>query len=268
MKLLVFRGLDVTTPVAMVLALVCVMIMMSIIGISPLVLLAPGPMVLVLGGTIFAASAGNVASDLKKVPRTLRKAIASEGHTPGATITRMVELARIARREGLLALDRESEGIDDPFFRKGLQMVVDGVDPEEVRAVLDSEITSLRDRHRRGAKFFVDAGGFSPTLGILGTVIGLVKVLASIKDVNSVGPAVAAAFIATLWGVAMANLVWLPIANKLLRVSEVEVASMELTMEGLLAIQAGSSPNRIEARLLTFLAPKDRQGLAPGEQAA
>jgi len=265
MRRLSASGRDLTTPLGILAAIGCVLAMMAFIGLDPLIIFKPGPIILVVGGAIFASMAGNVASEVRSLPKVLARAVSGEERSPRATIERMVELARIARREGLLALDRESEQIGDPFFKKGLQMVVDGLDPEEVRAVLESEISSLADRHRRGAKFFVDMGGLSPTLGILGTVIGLVKVLADIQNVNTVGPAIAGAFVATLWGVFMANLVWLPIANKLIRVDELELASMELTLEGLLAIQAGSSPTRIEARLVTFLAPRER--LAGGEEA-
>lgn len=261
-------GRDLTTPAGILLAMGCVVAMMMFISLSPLVIFKPGPIILVIGGAIFASAAGNIASEVRSLPKIMGRAVSGEERSPRATIERMVELARIARREGLLALDRESEQIEDPFFKKGLQMVVDGLDPDEVRAVLESEISSLSDRHRRGAKFFVDMGGLSPTLGILGTVIGLVKVLADIQNVNTVGPAIAGAFVATLWGVFMANLVWLPVANKLIRVNDLELASMELTLEGLLAIQAGSSPTRIEARLVTFLAPNERQAGGEAEEAA
>ena len=258
MNRLQWRGKDILTPVAIAAVLICVLYMMISIGISPMVMLKPGPMILTIGGAVFASLAGLLAVDASQIHRVFKRAMASEPHPAGDTIVRMVGLAKIARKEGLLALDRESESIEDPFFRKGLQMVVDGLDPEEIRSVMEGEINALGERHNLGAKFFLDAGGLSPTLGIIGTVIGLVKVLASISDVNAVGPAVAGAFVATLWGVLMANVVWLPIANKLVRISGVETMSMELTVEGLLAIQSGSSPTRIEARLLTFLSPKDR----------
>jgi chemotaxis protein MotA len=257
-----WRGKDIMTPVAIVVTFVCVLYMMISIGISPTVLLKPGPMILTIGGAIFASAAGLLAVDAAQVPKVAKRAMASEPHPAGDTIVRMVGLAKIARKEGLLALDRESESIEDPFFRKGLQMVVDGLDPEEIRSVMEGEINALSERHNLGAKFFLDAGGLSPTLGIIGTVIGLVKVLASIQNVDAVGPAVAGAFVATLWGVFMANVVWLPVANKLVRISAVEILSMEVVVEGLIAIQSGASPTRIEARLLTFLPPKERAEVA------
>jgi chemotaxis protein MotA len=267
-RLSALRGKDVVTPIGVAAGVGCVFAMMTIIGLRPTVLIAPGPLVLVIGGTIAAASAGVTFGDLRSMPRVLLRALVAKEVTPLTTISRMVELAKIARREGLLALDREAEAMTDPFFKKGLQMVVDGLDPEEIRSVLESEITSLKARHRRGAKYFLDMGGYSPTLGILGTVIGLVKVLAAINNVKGVGPAVAGAFVATLWGVFMANLVWIPIATKLTRVSESEYTAMELLVEGLLAIQAGSSPARLEARLLTFLPPATRAEAATTEEAA
>ena len=135
-------------------------------------------------------------------------------------IARLVELAEVARREGLLALEKAATEVEDPFFKRGIEMTVDGNDPEEIREILEAEIHSLQQRHKAGAKFFSDMGGFAPTLGILGTVIGLIHVLANLSNPAVLGPAIAEAFTATLWGVLTANLFWLPISNKLKRASE------------------------------------------------
>ena len=157
-----------------------------------------------------------------------------------------------------MALDKAAETVEDPFFRRGLEMTADGVDPEEIQEILEGEIIAMKERHRMGAKFFGDMGGFSPTLGIIGTVIGLIHVLANLSNPNVIGPAIGSAFTATLWGVLAANLLWLPISNKLKRASELEVHQKRMVLEGLLAIQAGSSPRLIQARLQSFLATGDR----------
>ena len=138
-------------------------------------------------------------------------------------------------------------------FELGVQLVVDGRNSEEIREILEGEIEAMQERHRIGAKFFTDMGGFAPTLGILGTVIGLVHVLGSLSNPGALGPAIASAFTATLWGVLSANVFWLPVANKLKRISAAEVQVKLMQMEGLLTIQAGGSSRIVRTRMETFL---------------
>ncbi len=263
------KGTDLATPIGIGLSLLCVGVIMVTLGINPLVLfMPPGPLILVLGGSAGAAMAGGFGKDFLNLRKVMKYAMTSPNDSYDDTIVQMVRLAEVARREGLLALDRESGDIEDPFFRQGIELTVDGIDPVEIESVLYSEIESLRNRHSKASRFFMDMGGFSPTLGILGTVIGLIKVLSSLSDPKTLGPAVAGAFVATLWGVSLANLAWIPIANKLKRVSEVEVTTKRLIMDGILAIQSGSSPRRIEQKLLTYIAPAERDGVARVGKAA
>ncbi len=231
-------------------------------GTNPLALLKPAPIILVFGGSICAATASSYTRVLKNVPTVFRFALKAPDETPDETIVQMVRLAEIARREGLLALDREGGSIENEFFKKGIEMTVDGIDPEEIRSLLESEIDSLRERHKDGANFFMDMGGYAPTLGIIGTVIGLIAVLSNLTDVAKLGPSVASAFVATLWGILSANLFWLPIGNKLKKISDTEVTNMQLMLDGILAIQAGASPRRIEAKLLTYVRPADRDAIS------
>ena len=144
-------------------------------------------------------------------------------------------------------------------------MAVDGSDPEEIREVLELDIEALKTRHRTTAKFFADMAGFAPTMGIIGTVMGLLHVLQNLNSPGTLGPMIASAFTATLWGVMQANVFWLPISNRLKRASQVEVHHMELLLEGILAIQAGSNPRAVEQRLLSYLSPQEQQ-LALGPQ--
>src|SRR5437763_14772288 len=182
-------------------------------------------------------------------------------HEPDEPIKKVVNFAERARREGLLALEESAKTIDDPFLKKGIELAVDGTDPEELRDILENEIASMRARHRIGMKFFENMGGFAPTLGILGTVLGLVHVLENLSDPGKLGPLISSAFIATLWGVLSANGFWLPMANKLKRTSEIEVQHRELLLEGILSIHAVATPPLIEQKLLTYLAPKEREAL-------
>jgi chemotaxis protein MotA len=178
----------------------------------------------------------------------------------------MVHFADRARRDGLLALEDEAKSIEDPFLKRGIQMAIDGTDPEMVREVLETEVAALKDRHKVGAKFFGDMGAFAPTLGIIGTVLGLVHMLENLSDPSSMGPLIAGAFVATLWGVMSANLIWLPISNKLKRASAEEVAFKELVIEGVLSIQAGANPRAVGEKLKSFLPPKERDELDEGER--
>lgn len=265
------KKLDRMTPIAVAGAFVAIFLAMVMEGSSPVVLFKPAPIILVFGGTVMAASAGFLKSDVKNIKNVVKQAFGPPEHTPDEDIERLVHLAELARREGLLALEKAAGDVDDPFFRKGVELTVDGVDPEEMEEILEGEIAALKERHRTGAKFFTDMGGFSPTLGIIGTVIGLISVLGSLTNAANIGPAIGSAFTATLWGVMMANIVWLPIANKLKRSSEIEIRGKRLILDGLLAVQAGNSPRMVQARLQAYLPPKaraERSKIAPVEEAA
>ena len=167
-------------------------------------------------------------------------------------------MAEKARREGLLALEDEAENVDDAFIKKGISLVVDGTDPELVKDILESDLDAMEARHTQQAGLFQNAGGFAPTLGIIGTVMGLVHVLENLSDPDSLGPAISTAFIATFYGVASANLYYLPIGNKLKQISHDEVHARTMIIEGIVSIQAGDNPRVVEEKLKTFLDPSER----------
>jgi chemotaxis protein MotA len=170
----------------------------------------------------------------------------------------LVNLSRTVRKEGLLSLDSVIETIEDDFFKKAIQIVVDGMDADQVRAILETDLELLEERHKRGHKIFATMGGFGPTLGIIGTVMGLVFMLANLSSPDTMGPAISAAFIATLYGVSSANLIYLPIASKLQRRGEEETLLRRIILEGILSIQAGDNPRILEEKLLAFLPPRLR----------
>jgi chemotaxis protein MotA len=175
-----------------------------------------------------------------------------------ARLDLLVSLADKARREGLLALDAQLAEIDDPFTRNALQLVVDGTDPEMVHAILEAEVDGMAARHAAGALPFEKAGGFAPTMGIIGTVLGLVHVLQNLAAPATLGPSISAAFIATLMGVGSANVVFLPIANRLKAISSEEMELRMMTLEGILSIQAGDNPRLVGEKLMSYLAPAER----------
>lgn len=244
---------DRLTPIAIGGALVCVVISMVLDGGSPTVLLKPAPLILVFGGTACAAIAGCLRSDLKGIRPVLRKAMGSTTPDLDAAIETMVNLARSAKSGTMLSLEDEVRSIDDRFLQLGVQLAVDGRSSQEIREILESEIEAMDRRHQLGSKLFSDLAGLAPTLGILGTVIGLVHVLSHLDSPGTLGPAIGSAFTATLWGVLSANLLWLPIANKLKRISVAEVQVKQMQLEGLLTIQAGGSSRIVRIRMETFL---------------
>ena len=157
-----------------------------------------------------------------------------------------------ARREGLLSLDGQIAGIDDPFIRKGLQLVVDGTPPAELKRVLEVEIQSFEEQHRQGAKVWEAAGGYAPTIGILGAVMGLIQVMENLSDPTNLGAGIAVAFVATIYGVGLANLAFLPMANKLKTLISRQVLMREMMVDGLVGIASGENPRLIAGRLTGY----------------
>jgi len=249
-------------------ALFALMVSMIMDGGNPAALIAPSSILLTFGGTIGAATAGMLMSDAKMLPKILKSALTTKVTKPDASVAVVVSFAEKARRQGLLALEDEARQIDDTFLRKGIEMAVDGADPEEIRDILELDLDAMKARHRAGAKFFADMGGFAPTMGIIGTVMGLLHVLQNLSTPATLGPMIAAAFTATLWGVMQANVFWIPISNRLKRTSEIEVRRMELLLEGILAIQAGANPRVVEQRLLSYLSPKEQEAAKASKAAA
>jgi len=168
-----------------------------------------------------------------------------------------VKLTERARREGLLALEDAVKTVEHPFLKRGLQLAIDGTDPEELHDILHAEIAAKKKADKAGAKLFENMGGYAPTIGIIGTVMGLVHVLENLNKPETLGHSISAAFVATLWGVLSANLIWLPVAARLNRLSQVEAEEMELVVDGVLAIQAGSNPRLVAQKLRSLLPPDE-----------
>lgn len=259
--------MDPGTLVGVALALGAIFVSMIMEGGNPMSIVSPPAMLLVFGGTIGVSMASGLLKDATGLVGVLKTALTAKTHTPDDTIRQVVHFADRARREGLLALEEEAKSVEDEFLRKGIELAVDGTDPEELREILENDVHAMKARHKASAKFFENMGGFAPTLGIIGTVIGLVHVLENLSEPDKLGHLIAGAFIATLWGVMSANVFWLPMGNKLKRVSEIEVHHRELVLEGILSIQAGANPRVIEQKLLAHLPPKERDAVA-AEKAA
>jgi chemotaxis protein MotA len=224
-------------------------------GGSPTSIMLVPPLVLVICGTFGAAMASGVLKDSVGVVGQLKRAFTSKSSTASALVDTVVSLAERARREGLLALEDAAKGVDHPFLRRGLEMAIDGTDSEELGEIMHSEVEAKRKADKAAAKVFADMGGYAPTIGIIGTVLGLVHVLSSLSDPSKLGELIAGAFVATLWGVMLANVVFLPLGNRLKRLSELECEQMELAIEGVMAIQAGANPRLVAQKLRSLLPP-------------
>jgi len=179
------------------------------------------------------------------------------GGTPTATISKLVEFARKARHEGLLALESEVGTLEDVFMKRGLQLAIDGSDPEAVAQVMKTDIKAMKARHKVAADWCMTLGIFAPTFGIIGAVIGLIATMAELDNPAKLGEGISGAFCATFLGVYLANGVMLPLSNRMKRLSTQEAASREMVMEGVLAIQGGQNPRVIEEPLLSYLSPKE-----------
>ena len=254
--------MDPATLIGIVLGLVGHHGGMVLEGGSPATLLSsPAAFLIIIGGTFGAALASASMKDMGGIIKS--GVIALKGGKKvdtAATVEELVGYADTARREGLLALEEKVKAIEDPFLKRGLEQVIDGSDPESVEEALYADLDAMKERHKVGAKFFSDLGGFAPTMGVIGTVMGLLHVLENLSDPGKLGPLIGSAFLATFWGVMLANVVFLPISNKLKRASTLEVAYKELVIQGVLSIQSGASPRSLNERLLAYLPPKAREG--------
>ena len=250
--------MDPATLIGIVLAMGALLVTMIMEGSSPMAIVLLPPLLLVFGGTFGAAIAGSAMADVKKMGGWFKQALMPPKVPPIADrIATLVSLAEKARKEGLLALEAQVKDIDDPFLKRGLQMGIDGTDPEELRSVLEGEIAAKKGEDKLAAKFFTAMGGYAPTIGIIGTVVGLIHVLENLSDPGALGPLIASAFVATLWGVLSANIFWLPMGAKITRISDLQAAQMELLVEGITEIQAGTSPRAVRQKLTSLVPPSE-----------
>src|SRR5579862_3315038 len=246
------------TIIGIVAAAVAILFSATMDGTSPASFINIPAFIIIIGGTGGVTLASVGMESMKKIPALYKIVMNAEPPDIQAQVQLLVSLAEQARREGLLALDAKVAEIDDEFTRKGLQLVVDGSDPDLVREVLEAEIDGMTARHAVGAGVFEKAGGFAPTLGIIGTVMGLVHVLQNLAAPSTLGPSISSAFIATLMGVGSANVIFLPIANRLKAMSAEEVELRALTLDGILAVQAGDNPRVVAEKLNSYIAPFER----------
>ena len=215
-------------------------------------------LIITLFGSFCALMASYPMKVLLGVPKILRQAFIAPMDNRKKLVGLFADLSRKARSEGLLSLEEEVEGLEDEFLVRGLQMVVDGIEPESIKSILGLEIDTVERRHGVGHSIFKSWGELAPAFGMIGTLIGLVVMLSDLNDASAIGVGMATALITTFYGALFANMVLIPISTKLQSQTEEEVFTREMMIEGILSIQSGTNPRIVEEKLTTYLSPKER----------
>ncbi len=223
-------------------------------------LVGPSSIVLVLFGTLGVTMTGFEMADVSKFPKWAVMAYTGSAPDPDGMVTQLASLADTARRDGVLALEGKLEEIEDPFIKTGIQLIVDGVDEGSIQEVLEIEIAAMDERHRVGISFFENASAASPTMGMIGTVIGLINMLGNLSSPEQLGIGMSLALLTTLYGVIFANFFFAPISNKLKRLNTLELSMRDMAIDGILTVQSGASPRLLVERLESYLAPEARIG--------
>ncbi len=228
-------------------------------GGTPLTFVDVPSMLIVFGGTLGATLTHYPLGTVFKIGAIIRKTLVSKVPTATLIIDQFMDYSNRARREGILALEPIVKGIDDPYLRKGLQLTVDGLEPGAIQSIMETEIGNIEGRHEVGVELLSALAAYSPALGMIGTVIGLVQMLNTMDDPSSIGPSMAVALITTFYGAVLANLVFLPLVGKLKHRSKEEILIMEMQMEGVLGISRGENPRIIMEKLSSYQPPKERK---------
>lgn len=216
-------------------------------------------LILVGGGSLGVTLMSWTLGEVKGLVKVLLKTLLFKLNTPSAEIERVIEYARLARKEGLLALEGKLQEVDDAFFAKGIQLVIDGFSAETVRDIMELEADWQRQRHSMGKKILESIGSYAPAFGMIGTLVGLVQMLNNLSDPSQIGGGMATALLTTLYGAMAANMVFIPLAGKLEVRAKQESLLRDLMIEGIIAIQSGEKPQLISEKLKGFLAPSARE---------
>lgn len=239
------------------------------LGAFGLVFMAIGPanvgafidvpsMLIVVGGTIGATLMAYPLGDVLGIVGVVKNTVLFKAVSSIDVIKMLVEFSNQARRDGILALEDAAKNVEDQFLSRGIQLAVDGQEPDSIENILTLEIESIQTRHKQGAEILATMGMFAPAMGMIGTLVGLVLMLQNMSDPSAIGPSMAVALLTTFYGAIMANMIFNPLAAKLKGRSSVEIGIKELTREGIMAIAAGDNPRVVEQKLHAYLQPKNR----------
>ncbi|NEU30006.1 flagellar motor stator protein MotA [bacterium LRH843] len=255
--------MDKTSVLGVILGVIAIIVSLIFKGTSLVVLLNPAAFSIIFLGTVATILIAFPANEVKRVPK-LFKIVFQKKKEPniGELIQLLVSFSILARREGLLALEQKMEDIEDPFLKQGMKMIVDGADVDFIKDTMEEELIAMEERHAAGATIFSQAGTYAPTLGVLGAVMGLIAALGNLDDIDALGHAIAAAFVATMFGIFAGYVLWHPFANKLKRKSQQEVLIKNLMIEGILSIQTGIAPKAIGEKLMVYVPHSERQAVS------
>jgi chemotaxis protein MotA len=250
--------LDIATIIGIVLALGSILGGQVLEGGHPGSIIQLTAFVIVMGGTLGAVCVQNPLSVVLRGVSLLKLGITDPKHDNKGTITTIIDLANVSRKQGLLALEGKLKDIHDPFFRKGVQLIVDGTDPKAVHEILEIDVEFQEEEGLKAAKVWEAAGGYAPTIGIIGAVLGLIHVMENLADPSKLGSGIAVAFVATVYGVGAANLFFLPLASKLKFKLKEEAASRIMIIMGLVGLAQGENPRLLQEKLEGYLPESER----------
>jgi len=250
--------LDIATIIGLVLGVV-VVAGAIVLGGAPQMFVDVPSVVVVIIGAIAATFTAFPLSNLLKLPKVLMKAVFSKPSSVDGILKQLVGFAEVARRDGILALENHVDEIEDPLLVQGIQMAVDGTDPELIEAIMEADLENMISRHELGKGVLDCLGKYAPAFGMIGTLIGLVTMLGDMSDPSGIGAGMAVALLTTLYGAIMANAIFLPLADKLALRSNEEILAKTIVIKGVISIQSGDNPRVVEQKLKTFLPPSARQ---------
>jgi chemotaxis protein MotA len=236
------------------------LILISILSNSSLNVFVNIPSIfIVVGGTIGATLVNYTVSELINLFSSLKKAFFHKNEEYFITVGMLVKMSIKARREGILSLEADINEIEDEFLKNGLQMAVDGANEDTIREILSNEVYFMRERHKFGYEILNSMGIYSPAMGLIGTLIGLVQMLQKLNNPKEIGPSMAVALITTFYGAILANLIFIPLAGKLKRKSEKELLFKEACIDGIVSLAKGENPRILESRLLSFFTQTEKE---------
>jgi chemotaxis protein MotA len=251
--------MDIVTLIGVIVGFVAVVVGMMLKHVPLTALKNPAAFLIIIVGTIGAVIIATPGSELKNLGKIFGILFGKPKHsTPAQTIEKIIGLAEQTRREGILVLEPHIATEKDPFLVHGIQLLIDGANSEQIYTSLGEDISAMQERHAAGAQIFVQAGTYAPTLGVLGAVLGLIAALGDLGDIDVLGSAISAAFVATLLGIFTGYVLWHPMANKLKRKSRQEVLIRTIVMEGITGISEGVNPKMLRDDLNNYMPTKQR----------
>ena len=254
--------MDLGTIVGLPMGLACIVIAILIDRGDLLAFISPTSIFITIGGSLCALFVSHPMNVVLNIPQYFKISMNNPPSEEGKIITMLVTFSEKARREGLLALEDDLEQLEDEFLKKGIQLVVDGTDPEIIKSILYNDLNQIQARHQNGIKLTNDWGKLAPAWGMIGTLYGLVIMLKALgADPTAIGAGMSAALITTFYGAIMSNLIFIPLTSKLEGRDANETLIKEIMIEGILSIQSGDNPRIVEEKLISFLAPKVRESV-------